>query len=636
MRPGNRPPSRGQRLLPAGLFLVLVSAGLAMAQISVRPRDPSGLSIREPRVRVLHSETPEVPGTSLHLQQTDPWLTYQRGHSYFFHEWSKRDGVFAAVNARPLGATTTSCGMCHNMPFRSPGAGGNTSEPLGFGRNAPHLFGAGQLEMLGVQIRRKILNAHDANHNGYLDVPAETAGQRAVVEAAPGVKVDFGSLDDAQADGLPDLNPALKVFFVDREGKAVRRRADGRPARLGDPEVAGYDLAVGVFSSNSGDHQFPTLRSFVGGVLITIMGMAADDPTLFMGISKPEPWRSDLVWARTSNAGAPQANLELQAMAAQTIKRLTGAVSGTVSQGEVDLLEWFLLNHPAPAQGPQDEQTRQGRRLLDSLGCTSCHVASWTLEPEDKALGYAGDRRFFDLDVRFNPSAGRLEGKLRSLTREAEGPRGARLLVPRRGGFEIREVFTDLLHHDVGERFHEPIYVKGKTFTLKRFRTPPLWGVGSTAPYGHDGGSATLDDVIRRHGGEAAASTAAYLAAPAAEREAVIRYLQSLVLYQPDILPTDLDGDGKIANPYRVAGREVGPERFQPELLFRSAPSYRGWIRDPEGAEFFSYELVNQREAYGEDLEALVDRDGDGIPDLAAGPAEPAAAGAVDPAPRKP
>jgi CxxC motif-containing protein (DUF1111 family) len=31
--------------------------------------------------------------------------------------------------------------------------------------------------------------------------------------------------------------------------------------------------------------------------------------------------------------------------------------------------------------------------------------------------------------------------------------------------------------------------------------TEPLWGVGSTSPYGHDGRSTTLQEVILRHGG---------------------------------------------------------------------------------------------------------------------------------------
>jgi len=151
---------------------------------------------------------------------------------------------------------------------------------------------------------------------------------------------------------------------------------------------------------------------------------------------------------------------------------------------------------------------------------------------------------------------------------------------------------------------------------LARFRTAPLWGVGSTAPYGHDGQSMTLDDVVRRHGGEAAAAARLYTAAPEADREALIAYLRTLVLYQPDTLPTDLDGDGRIAPDFEVAGRSAGPERFFPEFLFRVPPVYRGWTSGPDGNRFFSYELLNREEAYGEDLAALADRNRNGIPDI--------------------
>ena len=41
---------------------------------------------------------------------------------------------------------------------------------------------------------------------------------------------------------------------------------------------------------------------------------------------------------------------------------------------------------------------------------------------------------------------------------------------------------------------------------MTSFMTEPLWGVGTTAPYGHDGRSGTLEDVILRHGGEAQAA----------------------------------------------------------------------------------------------------------------------------------
>ncbi|HEX4951998.1 MAG TPA: di-heme oxidoredictase family protein [Thermoanaerobaculia bacterium] len=608
----------------AGALAATLATLWAAAQISVRPDDPSGLSLRERRVRLIHSVSAEVPGTSMHLQQSDPWLAFQRGRSYFFHEWGREDGVFAVATSRFAAATTTSCGMCHNLPFRSPGAGGNTAEPIGHGRNAPHLFGAGLIEMIGDDLRRQLLVAFDTNRNGYLDVPAETAGKRALLEATAGNLVDYGALEDLDGDRRPDLNGLFQVVYVDAQGRALRRDAQGRARRLGDSDLAGYDVLPGVFASSAGDHQIATLRMFQNGVLRTIMGITADDPTCFQGAGEGARREPERVWAERSNAGAVQPNPELLPTTLEALRKMTPLAPGTMSEGEVDLVEWYLLNHPAPALGRQDERTRRGRALLGEMGCASCHVADWQIRAADPATGFAGDRRFFDLAVAWNEATGRLEGRLRPLARQVADPAGPRpetrpetRYEPLRGGFLVEGVFSDFRHHDLGPRFHEHFYARGKLFPLKRFRTPPLWGVGSTAPYGHDGASATLDDVIRRHGGEAESSTAAYLAAPAADREALLAFLDSLVLYQPDVLPADLDGDGRIADPYQVAGLPMGPERFQPELLFRVPPRYRGWTLDDGGERYFSYQLLNLAEAYGEGLAGLIDQDRDGLPDLA-------------------
>lgn len=628
MRPGKRatPPERLARPGPWALAAALVFAAAAVAQISVRPDDPSGLSLREKRVRVIHSSTPELPGTSMNLQQADPWLAYQRGRSYFFHEWGKDEGVFTNVTEHMVAATTTSCGMCHNLPFRSPGAGGNTAEPPGFGRNTPHLFGAGQLEIIAQQLRLELLAAHDANHNGFLDVPAETAGRRALFEASPGSQVDFGALSDEDGDHRPDLNPTVQPIYVDAGGRVVRRTPDGRPARLGDPGVVGFDVSFAVFASSAGDHQVPTLRIFQNGALLTVMGVAADDPTLLWGVGAGAKRAPEQTWASTSNAGALQPNPELQPSTLEALARMQPDTPGTMGEGEIDLVEWYLLNHPAPALGPQDDETRRGRALLGSLGCTTCHLPDWQIRARDAASGLPGDRRFFNLEVAYDPGSRRLEGKLQPLTRTVSTSGGTTVLEPKGGAFLVKDVFTDLRHHDLGERFYENYHYQGRFFVLKRYRTSPLWGAGSSAPYGHDGKSLTLDDVIRRHGGEAEASTAAYLAAPEADRQALLAFLRSLVLYQPDVLPTDLDGDGVVRGRYQVAAREVGPERFQPELLFRVPPVYRGTTRGPDGDEFFSYELLNRAEAYGETLPALADANGDGLPDLLRPPA-PAAPG---------
>ncbi|HRC85055.1 MAG TPA: di-heme oxidoredictase family protein, partial [Thermoanaerobaculia bacterium] len=582
-------------LATAGLAVALLAAiglaghaGRAGAQISVRPADPTGLSLKERRVRVIHSTDASLPGTSMYLQQVDPWLAYQRGRSYFFHEWSEEDGVFLALSSRAVAAATTSCGMCHNLPFRAPGAGGNTIQPVGYGLNTPHLFGVGLIELIGEQIRAEILDRFDRNHNGFLDVPAETRGRRLVIEAAEGVRVDFGRLDDQDGDGRPDLNGVIKAILVDRQGRARRWREKGVPTRLGDPEIAGYDPSVAILASSAGDHQFPSLRVFSTGVLRTVMGMVADDATSFQQLGKRPAEERERVWARVSNAGAPQPNLDLADDASSSLEKFQAARPGTISEGELDLLEWFLLNHPAPARGPQNAETHRGEKLLASLGCTACHVPDWQLKAADPRRGLAGDRRFFDLQVAANPRTGRLEGRLRDLSRVAAGPGGATLRVPRREGFRVVGIYSDFLHHDLGERFHELHYWGGTSHPLNRFRTPPLWGVGSTAPYGHDGRSLTLDDVIRRHGGEAEASQKAYLVAPEEDRRALLRFLESLVLYQPDTLPADLDGDGAIAPEFRLAGHPAGPERFNPELLFGHPPIYRGWHLGTTGERFFS------------------------------------------------
>ncbi|HJY85174.1 MAG TPA: di-heme oxidoredictase family protein [Candidatus Binatia bacterium] len=72
-------------------------------------------------------------------------------------------------------------------------------------------------------------------------------------------------------------------------------------------------------------------------------------------------------------------------------------------------------------------------------------------------------------------------------------------------------MFTDFKRHDLGPRFYERNW-DGTLQTM--FITRPLWGVGSTSPYGHDGRSMTWDDVILRHGGESQKSGDAYAALP--------------------------------------------------------------------------------------------------------------------------
>ena len=69
--------------------------------------------------------------------------------------------------------------------------------------------------------------------------------------------------------------------------------------------------------------------------------------------------------------------------------------------------------------------------------------------------------------------------------------------------------------------------------------TAPLWGVGTTAPYGHDGRSINLEEVILRHGGEAQA--ARRVRAPVGRTQGfMLDFLNSLVLFPPDDTASNL------------------------------------------------------------------------------------------------
>ena len=100
------------------------------------------------------------------------------------------------------------------------------------------------------------------------------------------------------------------------------------------------------------------------------------------------------------------------------------------------------------------------------------------------------------------------------------------------------------------------------------------------------------------------------------ERRKLIHFLESLVLYQTEQVPCDIDGDGKISEHFMVAGMDTGIERFNPEWLFRVPGKIEGPVRTRGGERIVSFALTNVRQAYGLDLELLKDSDGDGFPDV--------------------
>jgi hypothetical protein len=603
------------------------------------PRDLSGLSVKNPRVRVVHTTDPGKAGSSMYLQQVDPFLGYKWGWSLTQREFRERDGVYGDAGKLdglllPDGATkmmsrghVNSCAICHNSPYRDGGAGATMAKNGGDGRNTPHLFGGGLVEMIGLQLRLKALAIADTNRDGWISM-AEARGKRCIIGNLPAgvsgerVDIDFGSFDDPDGTGYPALNPIFYPIFVDKDGKRIPTAKN-----LKSPGVAGYTIEVQVFGFGHLYTPFrppvsTTLRAFTATPFDMHMGLQPFDPTTLNE-------RDGSGLSQVSNAGAQQF-ISARGKDRGAVRGPTGislddpdrdGYCEEISEGDLDVAEWYLLNHPAPARGRITAAAQHGEMLFKKIGCADCHVPDWHLHAavpaaKDYTKRYDGDRRFFELQVGYNEQRQRLEGKLGMLADQKDG-----LWQPRRGAYTVRGIYSDFKYHDLGEAFQQ---MQFDGTVIRQWRTTPLWGVGSTAPYGHDGASLSLDDVIRRHGGEALEVCKSYEKLGLKKQRQLVAFLESLVLYSTERIPCDIDGDGQISEHFMVAGMDTGCERFNPEWLFKVPGKIEGPVENVRGEKITSHALSNVRGAYGLDLEYLKDSDGDGFPDV------------IDPEPHKP
>lgn len=129
-------------------------------------------------------------------------------------------------------------------------------------------------------------------------------------------------------------------------------------------------------------------------------------------------------------------------------------------------------------RGPIDDVVRAGEQVFAVIGCGTCHTPSLSTGPSSNPL--------FD-----------------------------RRVVP---------LFSDLLLHDIGtgDGIRQGLAAPGE------IRTPALWGVRTRRPLLHDGSAATIDDAIRRHGGEAGLARRGFDQLSGTDHAALIAFLKSL------------------------------------------------------------------------------------------------------------
>ncbi|MEQ8966429.1 MAG: di-heme oxidoredictase family protein [Azospirillaceae bacterium] len=197
-----------------------------------------------------------------------------------------------------------------------------------------------------------------------------------------------------------------------------------------------------------------------------------------------------------------------------------------LTEGDITAAVLWQASLPPPGRTAPDhpvlrEAARRGEAVFAEIGCASCHRPTLPLDSlvftEPGSFNPAGTLRAGEAAPVSLDLAGRFEGLLE---RDAEG----RWLVP---------AFTDLKRHviaDAEDAFFANELITQDFVPRDRFRTAPLWGVGSTAPYGHRGDLTTLAGSIGHHAGDARPAREAFEALSDADRGALIEFLETLTI----------------------------------------------------------------------------------------------------------
>jgi hypothetical protein len=440
-----------------------------------------------------------TPNSSLFIINRDPFRSVRRGRQIFQRKFTRAqgqgpnnsDGTGNINVTGGIGAgLSDSCAGCHGRPRGSAGAGGDVATRPD-SRDAPHLFGLGLKEMLADEMTSD-MRAIRAQALADAKKKGQSVTRQLLTKG-----VSFGSIT-ANPDGSVDtsqvsgVNPDLRVRPFFAEGSTISIR----------------EFLVGAFRNEMGlmAADPDLLKASAGGRVVTPSGMVLDG-----SLDKIEaPPLSD-------NGADPDGD----------------GINNELPTSLVDHEEFYLLHYFKPAVYEQTETTRRGRKLFDKIGCSSCHVADMLIEH---------DRRVADMETVYDSVRGNMNHLFAtaaaSLHTMDDGSGFPSIKVSNGGPFLVKDIYTDFKRHDVGPDFYERNY---DGTMQKQFLTRPLWGVGTTAPYGHDGRSINLHEVILRHGGEALASRKAYARLESEEQNAIQAFLNSLVLFPPDDTASTLD-----------------------------------------------------------------------------------------------
>ncbi len=198
-----------------------------------------------------------------------------------------------------------------------------------------------------------------------------------------------------------------------------------------------------------------------------------------------------------------------------------------ISTGDVSaLVAWQASLAPPIAKIPDSTEWQTaasaGLKHFTNAGCADCHKTYLPLESLDFAdpgpVDAAGTLRTGEgNDAIYALQLLDWSGQLQ---RDNDG----HFMVPLFGDLK-RHVIADQQLSKLGNELLSQRFVERNVFM-----TSELWGVASTAPYGHRGDLTTLSEVIEAHGGAARDSRDAWQAMGVDEKSQIIAWLKTLVI----------------------------------------------------------------------------------------------------------
>ena len=496
-------------LLPApALAGDLDTPGLATARGDLTPKDLSRVeAITQPATDFARAEQFEVmqggAGTSRKRVNADSFsqssanitfeeeATFKLGNAIFRKNWvsapsstQASDGLGPLFNAR-------ACQSCHLKDGRGHPPEGSADATSMFLRLARE---AATEEEKALRAERKALNFPDPVYGSQLQdlaVPglasegrmkiayAEqplTLGDGTVVSLRkPTYSIEdlaYGPLDPAITLSPRVANPMIGLGLVEQIHPADilahadpdDRDGDGISGR---PSIVRDPVSGELTLGRFGwKAQQPSIRQ-----------QSADALAGDIGISSPEAPRN---WGDCTPA-------EAACLAMPTgVQRRLGDPEAPVPV--MDLVTFYAQNLAVPARrGADRPDVLAGKKAFYELGCISCHTPKF-------------------------------------VTRR-DAPNKAQ-------SFQLIWPYSDFLLHDMGEGLADGQAVGDATGS--EWRTPPLWGIGLTKRVNghtfflHDGCARDLAEAILWHGGEAQAARDGFAAAAAADRAALVKFLESL------------------------------------------------------------------------------------------------------------